>query len=559
MAHRPVIRRRPSSGPRRLRTVKLVLLSVLAVGAIGSVTVRGVYAVLSGEVGNTGATIASGTLTMNDTSGTPGSSTTLSANVGLTTLAAAVPETALAAGVTNSATTLTVASASGFPASGSFTIQVDSEQMTVTGGQGTTTWTVTRGVNGTAAAAHSSGASVDPTSIRVTSAASFPASGSYAIRVDNETMTVTAGQGTTTWTVTRGANGTAIASHAAGASILQKTLTVGSASGFPASGDFTVLVDSEKLLVTGGQGTTTWTVNRAADGTSAATHAAGATVATPACRSLDGTVNVNAGCDSVLTWAPDVESYPGTPTTTDVALTDSGSLPVSDLLLFMPSCLRGITPDSPAAATAPSAPTFGGASTSGGYLAGGTTYYYEITAVVSGVESVAGGEAAYTPPAGTSTNQITLNWSSVPGATAYKVYRATAEGGEKLLATLGNVTSYADSTNATPSGSPPAGNGSGNPCLTGNAQLYVQETNTSGTATACWYPSPGTTCTFRATSDLGAFAQSHNTSATALDLGAGPTATNTRTFRIGVQFAGGAGNALQGTEANFTLLWYGQS
>ncbi len=51
-------------------------------------------------------------------------------------------------------------SASGFPATGNYGIMVDSENMTVTAGQGTTTWTVTRGVGGTTATTHSSGASV---------------------------------------------------------------------------------------------------------------------------------------------------------------------------------------------------------------------------------------------------------------------------------------------------------------------------------------------------------------------------------------------------------------
>jgi hypothetical protein len=53
-------------------------------------------------------------------------------------------------------TTLTVASAAGFPSSGTFTIRVDNELMTVTGGAGTTTWTVTR----TAPVAHNPGAPV---------------------------------------------------------------------------------------------------------------------------------------------------------------------------------------------------------------------------------------------------------------------------------------------------------------------------------------------------------------------------------------------------------------
>ena len=68
--------------------------------------------------------------------------------------------TTLNGAITNVATSLVVASAAGFPTSGNFTIIIDSEQMTVTAGQGTTTWTVTRAVNGTTAAAHSNGAVV---------------------------------------------------------------------------------------------------------------------------------------------------------------------------------------------------------------------------------------------------------------------------------------------------------------------------------------------------------------------------------------------------------------
>jgi hypothetical protein len=46
------------------------------------------------------------------------------------------------------------------------------------------------------------------TSITVASAAGFPTTGNYYIRIDNEVMLVTGGQGTTTWTVTRGQLGT---------------------------------------------------------------------------------------------------------------------------------------------------------------------------------------------------------------------------------------------------------------------------------------------------------------------------------------------------------------
>ena len=57
-------------------------------------------------------------------------------------------------------TSVGVASATGFPASGAFYVRIDNEVLQVTGGQGTTTWTVARGQLGTAAAAHATGATV---------------------------------------------------------------------------------------------------------------------------------------------------------------------------------------------------------------------------------------------------------------------------------------------------------------------------------------------------------------------------------------------------------------
>lgn len=64
------------------------------------------------------------------------------------------------------------------------------------------------------------------TSIQVTSAAGFPGSGNYCFQVDGEVILVTAGQGTTTWTVTRGYNGSTATTHANGA-----TVTGGNAPG----------------------------------------------------------------------------------------------------------------------------------------------------------------------------------------------------------------------------------------------------------------------------------------------------------------------------------------
>ena len=61
------------------------------------------------------------------------------------------------------------------------------------------------------------GTNTTQTTITVASAAGFPTSGSYHVRVDGEVMQVTSGFGTTTWTVTRHALGTAATTHASGA------------------------------------------------------------------------------------------------------------------------------------------------------------------------------------------------------------------------------------------------------------------------------------------------------------------------------------------------------
>ncbi len=57
------------------------------------------------------------------------------------------------------------------------------------------------------------------TTLAVTSAARFPASGNYKIRVEAEVMRVTAGQGTLSWTVARGIDGTTAVAHASGVTV----------------------------------------------------------------------------------------------------------------------------------------------------------------------------------------------------------------------------------------------------------------------------------------------------------------------------------------------------
>lgn len=65
----------------------------------------------------------------------------------------------LTAGINNSVTSLTVSDATKFPAAATFRIRIDTEILIVTGVSGAT-YTVTRGAEGTTAAAHSLGATV---------------------------------------------------------------------------------------------------------------------------------------------------------------------------------------------------------------------------------------------------------------------------------------------------------------------------------------------------------------------------------------------------------------
>src|SRR5260221_769536 len=53
----------------------------------------------------------------------------------------------------------------------------------------------------------------------------------------------------------------------------QTSITIASASGFPSTGQYRVLIDAEILLITAGQGTTTWTVTRHVESSTTQSHA----------------------------------------------------------------------------------------------------------------------------------------------------------------------------------------------------------------------------------------------------------------------------------------------
>jgi Tfp pilus assembly protein PilV len=63
----------------------------------------------------------------------------------------------LAADMSASDTTMQVASGAAFPSTNGFRVKIDYEIVRVTAGAGGSTWTVTRGVDGTAAATHTTG------------------------------------------------------------------------------------------------------------------------------------------------------------------------------------------------------------------------------------------------------------------------------------------------------------------------------------------------------------------------------------------------------------------
>lgn len=98
--------------------------------------------------------------------------------------------------------------------------------------------------------------------------------------------------------------------------------------------------------------------------------------------------------------------------------------------------------------------------------------------------------------------------------------------------------------------------GTGDPCASGGYQIFVQETNSTFTTNVkCYFPTTGTAC---ASSSLGlnTFAASFKTVASALDLGAGPAAQQSRYFLIGLSVPSAAPNTLQGREALLTLAWH---
>ncbi len=82
------------------------------------------------------------------------------------------------------------------------------------------------------------------------------------------------------------------------------------------------------------------------------------------------------------------------------------------------------------------------------------TYYYRVSAVNGLGETLASVETSFALAAA---GGVIVNWGAVTGATGYRVYGRTT-GAELLLTTVGNVTTYLDNGSITPAGALPATN-----------------------------------------------------------------------------------------------------
>ncbi|OGF17554.1 MAG: hypothetical protein A2W00_05540 [Candidatus Eisenbacteria bacterium RBG_16_71_46] len=96
--------------------------------------------------------------------------------------------------------------------------------------------------------------------------------------------------------------------------------------------------------------------------------------------------------------------------------------------------------------------------TTGGNMSA-ATYYYVVTATNANGETRKSAQSAGTALSG-GNNAITLNWTAIPGAFQYKLYRSTTSGTYSspcLIATL-DTTGYKDTSASPSTGAPPASN-----------------------------------------------------------------------------------------------------
>jgi hypothetical protein len=144
--------------------------------------------------------------------------------------------------------------------------------------------------------------------------------------------------------------------------------------------------------------------------------------------------------------------------------------------------------------------------------------------------------------------------SSTPPSAEYSMSKLTIKNTGSLPASA--LSLYMPSCAASTTTGAPSPGGA-NPCTSpGSLDFYIQETDSSWTATKCWWPTVAAgACAF--TSDtLGPFYASYHDNTHYYPLLTGPTATGTRYFEIVVAEPVDAGNGLQGETATFALYWH---
>lgn len=202
--------------------------STFAVLSTGTLTVSGTFSVTGKSISSGGSTLGGG----NTLLGSIASSGFVNNGLLYFKNSAGI-STTLNGTITSSSTTIALTDSSAMPSTG--TILIDNEQITYGTNSANTLSTLTRGANGTTAAAHTTGALVSSTyfasttlsasidnlsattTIPVISAANFPNTGT--VLIDSEQISYTGKTSVTLTGATRAVNGTTIAAHTSGVTV----------------------------------------------------------------------------------------------------------------------------------------------------------------------------------------------------------------------------------------------------------------------------------------------------------------------------------------------------
>jgi len=182
--------------------------------------------------------------------------------------------------------------------------------------------------------------------------------------------------------------------------------------------------------------------------------------------------------------------------------------------------------------------------------------------------SIASGTLTFSNQVNAATACLTINGPASPGnvnsscdalfANTTLMYPGTSATVHVTIANTGTIDGSALSVympSCSTVTSPGAPAGGGNPCTTGGAMIYIEESNAGFTTHSCVYPTTGGACAYTANT-MAYLSGTANTAGTAWPIGAGPTAGASRYFIVGMELPTTASNTLQGEEALFNLTWH---